>query len=54
MKCSLKLKQKNRNNEVTYNCDIFNGTLVMAEGHILVIGGPNLKTFCLMSPQRNN
>ena len=26
----------------------------MAEGHILVMGGPNLKTFGLLVPQRNN
>jgi len=54
MKCSLKLKKKIRNNEITYNYDIFNGALIILEGHILVIGGPNLKTFGLMAPQRNN
>ena len=49
----LEIRKQNRNNEITYN-DIFNGALVMVEGHILVMGGPNLKTFGLMVPQRNN
>lgn len=50
----LEIRKQNRNNEITYNDDMFNGALVMAECHMLVMGGPNLKTFGLMVPQRNN
>jgi hypothetical protein len=50
----LQIRKQNSSNEITYIDDIFNGAFVMDEGHILVMGGPNLKTFGLLVPQRNN